>query len=72
MRSAWELALALRVVPGTPLFLQSYLLGLARVPFGMSLAVSTAVPAAYITGMVLAGDALERGDKSMLLAGGIA
>ncbi len=72
VRSALELTLALRVVPGTPFFLQSYLLGLARVPFGMYLAISTAVPAAYITGMVLAGDALERGDKSMLLAGGIA
>lgn len=72
IRSALELTLALRVVPGTPFFLQSYLLGLARVPFVMYLAISTGVPAAYITGMVLAGDALERGDKSMLLAGGIA
>lgn len=72
VRSALELTLALRVVPGTPFFLQSYLLGLARMPFGMYLAISTAVPAAYITGMVLAGDALERGDKSMLVAGGIA
>jgi uncharacterized membrane protein YdjX (TVP38/TMEM64 family) len=72
VKSAWELTLALRVVPGTPFFLQSYLLGLARVPFGMYLAISTAVPAAYIAGMVLAGDALERGDKTMLMAGGIA
>lgn len=72
VRSALELTLALRVVPGTPFFLQSYLLGLARVPFGMYLAISTAVPAAYIVGTVLAGDALERGDRSMLLAGGVA
>lgn len=70
-RSGWELTLVLRVVPGTPFFLQSYLLGVARVRFGIYLLISVAVPAVYITGVVLAGDALGRGDRRMLLIGGL-
>ncbi len=68
--TAWEAALLMRIVPGTPFFLQSYLLGLARVPFGVYMVVSTLVPAAYIAGTILAGDALMRGDKGALAAAG--
>src|SRR5690606_11411614 len=46
-RSGWELTLILRVVPGTPFFLQSYLLGVARVRFGIYLLISVSVPAVY-------------------------
>jgi uncharacterized membrane protein YdjX (TVP38/TMEM64 family) len=69
--SLTELTLVLRVVPGTPFFVQSYLLGLARVPFVNYMVISVLVPAAYITGVVLAGDAIGRGDHSMLMIGGI-
>jgi uncharacterized membrane protein YdjX (TVP38/TMEM64 family) len=68
--SATEWTLVLRVVPGTPFFVQSYLLGLARVPFVNYMIVSVLVPSVYITGMVLAGDAIGRGDRSMLMVGG--
>jgi len=69
--TAWEAALLVRIVPGTPFFLQSYLLGLARVPFGIYMVVSSLVPAAYIIGTILAGDALMRGDKGALAAAGL-
>jgi uncharacterized membrane protein YdjX (TVP38/TMEM64 family) len=70
-KSHWELALALRVIPGTPFFLQSYLLALARVPLGTYLVVSIGVPTAYIAATILAGDALGRGDRRTLLVGGL-
>ncbi len=70
-RSPWELTLILRVVPGTPFFLQSYLLGLARVPFGIYLLVSVLVPSIYISVAVLAGDAIGRGDRKTLAAAGV-
>lgn len=69
VKSGLELTLILRVVPGTPFFLQSYLLGLARVSFWkIYLPISVAVPSLYISGMVLAGDAVGRGDKRLLAA----
>lgn len=71
VKSALELTLLLRVVPGTPFFVQSYLLGLARVPFGLYLVISVGVPAAYIAGTILAGDALGRGDRGRLAAAGV-
>lgn len=71
LRSALELTLLLRVVPGTPFFVQSYLLGMARVPFGLYLVISVGVPAAYIGATILAGDALGRGDRSSLAAAGV-
>jgi uncharacterized membrane protein YdjX (TVP38/TMEM64 family) len=71
VKSALELTLLLRVVPGTPFFVQSYLLGLARVPFGLYMAVSVGVPAAYIAATILAGDALGRGDHGRLATAGV-
>ena len=70
VKSALELTLLLRVVPGTPFFVQSYLLGLARVPFGLYLAISVGVPTAYIAATILAGDALGRGDHGRLATAG--
>jgi len=69
--TAWEAALLVRIVPGTPFFLQSYLLGLARVPFGIYMVVSSLVPAAYIAGTILAGDALMRKDPGALAVAGV-
>lgn len=70
-QSAWQLTLFLRVIPGTPFFIQNYLLGLAQVPFGVYLGISTAVSGVLIAGTILAGDALVRGDKTMLIIGGL-
>lgn len=69
--SGWQLTLFLRVIPGTPFFVQSYLLGIARVPFFTYLTISVAVMAAFIVGTILAGDAWMRGDRSMLIASGM-
>lgn len=72
VRSGLELTLLLRVVPGTPFFIQSYLLGLARVSFWkIYLPISVAVPAIYISVAVLAGDAIGRGDRRMLVIAGV-
>jgi uncharacterized membrane protein YdjX (TVP38/TMEM64 family) len=68
--AAWTVILLVRIVPGPPFFLQSYLLGLARVPFGVYMLVSTVVPAAYLTGTILFGDALARGDRWAMAGAG--
>lgn len=60
--SAWLVTLLLRIVPGPPFFVQSYLLGLAHVPFRIYLIVSTLVPLGYVTGIILFGDAIAHGD----------
>lgn len=67
----WELTFILRIVPGVPFFLQSYLLGLARVRFWKYLIVSTLVPSGYLVAAVVAGDALVHGDKRKLILGGV-
>jgi uncharacterized membrane protein YdjX (TVP38/TMEM64 family) len=64
--TAWEIALLVRIVPGPPFFVQSYLLGLARVPFGVYMVVSTLVPSLYLSSAILAGDAWMRRDWSGL------
>lgn len=60
--SASPVILLVRIVPGPPFFLQSYLLALARAPFRSYMIVSTLVPACYLSAAILMGDALERHD----------
>jgi uncharacterized membrane protein YdjX (TVP38/TMEM64 family) len=60
--SVWEIVLLVRIIPGPALFLQSYLLGLARVPFGPYMAVSVLVTGAYTALTIVAVDGLTRGD----------
>jgi uncharacterized membrane protein YdjX (TVP38/TMEM64 family) len=66
----WEIALLVRLIPGPPFFLQSYLLGVARVPFRIYMMASLAVLAVFIAGTVLSGEALIRGDMRGLAFGG--
>ena len=66
-----DITLLVRLVPGPPFFLQSYLLGLARVPFGLFMRVSLLVQAAYLGATILAGDALARGDRWALAGAAI-
>lgn len=61
-RAVWSAILLLRIVPGTPFFLQTLILGLARVPFGAYMLVSALVPSAYITAIIVLGDGLMRRD----------
>jgi uncharacterized membrane protein YdjX (TVP38/TMEM64 family) len=69
--SAWSVALIVRLVPGPPFFLQSYLLGLARLPFGIYMAVSVLVPSVYAVGVMLFGDALARGDRTAMIVAAV-
>jgi uncharacterized membrane protein YdjX (TVP38/TMEM64 family) len=69
--SAWEITLVVRIIPGPPLFLQSYLLALARVPFATYMGISLAVQITFLTAVILAGDAIARGDWRALVAAGV-
>jgi uncharacterized membrane protein YdjX (TVP38/TMEM64 family) len=65
-----EFTLIMRLLPGVPFFVQSYLLGLARVRFWIYLLVSTLVPSGYLIAAVIAGDAFAEGNKSKLAIAG--
>jgi len=65
--NAWDIALLVRVTPGPPFFIQSYLLGLTRVPLGIYLVCSLGVAWVYSTGLVIFGDALLHGRGRMVL-----
>lgn len=56
-----DLTILLRVTPGTPFPVQNYLLGVAGVPFGRYILVSTVVMGIYTAALVLFGDALLHG-----------
>jgi uncharacterized membrane protein YdjX (TVP38/TMEM64 family) len=56
------LALLLRIMPGPPFFAQSYLLGLAEVPFFTYLWVSWLVSSTYSVSLVIFGDSVMKGD----------
>jgi uncharacterized membrane protein YdjX (TVP38/TMEM64 family) len=62
-----DLTIIVRVTPGTPFFVQNYLLGLANVPFGKYLLISCVVQAIYTPAFVLFGDALLHGRGRMAL-----
>ena len=48
-----------RVTPGLPLFIQNYLLGLARVPFATYLRISLPIQMAYAVAFVSLGQAFK-------------
>ncbi len=65
---AWQTALIVRLTPGPPFWVQSYLLGLLRVPLAPYLVVSTLVMSGYIVALVCGGDAIAEGNGRMALA----
>ncbi|MDD2762954.1 MAG: hypothetical protein PHE83_03145 [Opitutaceae bacterium] len=64
-----EVTLLLRITPGPPFFLQSYLLGLGGVPFFTYLWVSWSVAMAYGVGFVVFGDAIMHGRARLAILG---
>lgn len=71
-RQGWLVTLLVRVVPGPPFWVQSYALGLLRVPFRAYLVVSTLVPAGYLSAAILLGDAVLQGrPRQALLAAAV-
>jgi uncharacterized membrane protein YdjX (TVP38/TMEM64 family) len=65
---AWESTLIVRLAPGVPFWVQSYLLGLIRVPLGPYLVVSTAVMSGYIVALVFGGEAIANGNARLAVA----
>jgi uncharacterized membrane protein YdjX (TVP38/TMEM64 family) len=64
-----EITLLLRITPGPPYFVQSYLLGLADVPFRTYLWISWVISIAYATGFIVFGDAILHGRGKMAFRG---
>ncbi|MEC7907539.1 MAG: VTT domain-containing protein [Verrucomicrobiota bacterium] len=60
-------AALLRITPGMPFPLQNYLLGLARMPFGWYMAVSLPLNLSIAFSVVWFGDALLKGNATMIL-----
>lgn len=56
----WRWVLFVRLAPGLPFFVQSYLLGLTRAQFAPYVVISTVVPGVAIAGTVWFGDTLWR------------
>ena len=61
------MVILVRVTPGPPYVLQSFLLGLARIPFGTYFYISWIISSLYACAFVLFGDALVQGEGKMVL-----
>jgi len=64
-----EITLLLRITPGPPFFVQSYLLGLGNVAFFTYLWVSWTIAMAYGVGFVVFGDAIIHGKAGAAATG---
>lgn len=74
-----EVTILVRITPGPPFFVQSYLLGLAQIPFRKYILPSFLAPMINITGIVMFGDAVAQGKAkwavfgiSLVIAAGLA
>lgn len=70
--SDWQIVWLVRLMPGLPFWTQSYVLGLMRLPLVPYLVVSTLLPAGYISGTIVFGDALFKGHMRHALLGAAA
>lgn len=59
----------MRLTPGIPLFLQNYLLGFLKIPFGWYLLISVPCNGFVASGVVLSGAGIADGSWSSLVAG---
>jgi uncharacterized membrane protein YdjX (TVP38/TMEM64 family) len=64
-----EITLLLRITPGPPFFLQSYLLGLAEVSFFTYLWISWTVSMIYSVAFIVFGDAILHGKARLAFLG---
>lgn len=64
-----EISLLLRITPGPPFFLQSYLLGMAEIRFSTYLWISWVVTMAYSAGFIVFGDAILHGKGKLAFVG---
>jgi len=61
------MVILVRVTPGPPYVLQSYLLGLAGIPFSTYFFISWVISSSYACAFVLFGEALMEGEGKMVL-----
>jgi len=66
--TAWQMTLIVRLTPGPPYWVQSYLLGLIRVSLWPYLVISTLVMAGYIVALVYGGEAIANGNGRLAFA----
>jgi uncharacterized membrane protein YdjX (TVP38/TMEM64 family) len=64
-----EIILLVRVTPGPPFFLQSFLLGVAEVKFLPYLLISWPIAFVYSTGFIVFGDAILHGKAKVAFIG---
>ncbi len=62
------LTVLVRITPGPPYVFQSFLLGLAEVPFGLYLGISWVISTANICLVIVFGDALMKGQGKVAVA----
>jgi uncharacterized membrane protein YdjX (TVP38/TMEM64 family) len=67
--NALSIALVLRLTPGPPFFMQSYILGLAAVPFRLYMVVSFLCITPWVVAFVVLGKGIFNGDFKLLLYG---
>ena len=60
--TAWQVVVLLRLAPGLPFWVQSYVLGLFGVAWLPYQVVSTLVPAVYVGGVIVFGESLWRAE----------
>jgi uncharacterized membrane protein YdjX (TVP38/TMEM64 family) len=65
----FELTLLLRITPGPPFFLQSYILGLAAIPFRRYFLISWPVVLLQIAGMMIFAQSLAEGKGKLAMLG---
>lgn len=58
-----------KVTPGPPNFLKSFILGLARIPFGIFFIVSWPTTMGFAVGVIIFGDSLMEGDVVQAILG---
>jgi len=64
-----EVTILVRITPGPPFFVQSYLLGLAQIPFVKYIVPSFLAPMLNVTGIVMFGDAIAQGNAKWAVFG---
>ncbi len=67
--NALSIALAIRLTPGPPFFMQSYMLGLAEVPFRLYMIVSWLCILPWAIGAIVLGKGIFNGNFKMVIYG---
>lgn len=67
--NALSIALVIRLTPGPPFFMQSYILGMAEVPFRLYMVVSWLCITPWVVAFVVLGKGIFNGDFKLLFYG---